>query len=73
MPGSKPPSAGRHAAGLLSLHPGLTSEGRIPGQQGSPFLLQGILQHLDPSHQVRLEVLLPFPFSLEEGYLSLEG
>lgn len=38
---------------------------------GSPFLLQRIFQHFDPAHQVCLEVLLPLPFPLEEGHLSL--
>lgn len=47
--------------------------GTDPGQQGSPFLLQRVFQHLDTPHQVRLEILLPFPFSLEESHLSLGG
>lgn len=39
----------------------------------SPFLFQRVLQHLDSSHQVCLQILLPFSFSLEEGHLSLRG
>lgn len=37
----------------------------------APLLPQGELQHLDPPHQVLLQVLLTPPFPLEEGDLRL--
>lgn len=39
----------------------------------SPLLLQGVLQHLDPPHQVLLQVLLASPLPLQEGDLGLQG
>jgi len=39
----------------------------------SPLLLEDVLQHLDASHQVVLQVLLAPPLALQEGNLGLEG
>lgn len=38
----------------------------------SPLLLQRILEHFDPSDKVFLQVLLAFPFPLQEGDLGLK-
>lgn len=38
----------------------------------SPLLFEGVLQHLDPSHQVLLQVLLTPSLPLQEGDLGLE-
>ena len=42
------------------------------GVERSPLLLQGVLQHFDPPHEVFLQVLLAFPLPLQEGYLGLK-
>ena len=39
----------------------------------SPLLFEGVLQHLDPPHQVLLQVLLAPPFALQEGDLRLQS
>lgn len=40
--------------------------------QHPPLLLQSVLQHFDPPHEVFLQVLLAFPLPLQEGYLGLK-